>query len=66
MAPFGRFIGVDGATRRQLGGAFNMGFTNTSLYQGEIEYTDIPSGAASYWLIPFTGMRVLWRYTIGF
>jgi hypothetical protein len=31
-----------------------MGYINQSLYTGEIEYTPIPKGLESYWLIPLT------------
>lgn len=35
-----------------------MGYTNTSLYTGDIDYTNIPDGLASYWLIPLSGINV--------
>jgi cathepsin D len=34
------------------------GSTNTSLYTGQIEYLDIPSGAVSYWTLPLTNLTV--------
>jgi cathepsin D len=35
-----------------------MGFTNTSLYNGDIEYLSIPSGAVSYWILPLVNLAV--------
>ncbi|KAG8929641.1 hypothetical protein FRC02_005272 [Tulasnella sp. 418] len=53
-----RFGEVRGAQRLEYGGSFDMGFTNQSLYTGDIEYTSIPDGAESYWLIPMTQITV--------
>jgi len=35
-----------------------MGYTNSSLYTGDIDYTNIPDGLESYWLIPLSGITV--------
>jgi len=40
------------------GGSFTMGFTDTSLFSGEIEYIDIPSGEEAYWTLPMTEITV--------
>ncbi|KAG8907667.1 hypothetical protein FRB99_002745 [Tulasnella sp. 403] len=53
-----RFKGVNGASKLEAGGSFDMGFTNTSLYTGNISYVDIPDGAESFWLIPLTQITV--------
>jgi len=53
-----RFINVNGAGSQEPGGEFMMGGTNTSLYTGDIDYVNIPSGQESYWLIPLTGLTV--------
>ncbi|KAG2040667.1 aspartic peptidase domain-containing protein [Suillus americanus] len=47
------------STAQQLepGGVLNMGYTNSSLYTGSIDYIDIP-GTPSYWYIPLTSMTV--------
>lgn len=39
------------------GGVLNMGYTNSSLYTGSIDYIDIP-GTPSYWYIPLTSLTV--------
>jgi len=35
-----------------------MGFVDSSMYTGSIEYTNIPAGQESYWLIPMTGLTI--------
>lgn len=35
-----------------------LGFTNSSLYTGNIDFQNIPSGQESYWILPMTGMTV--------
>jgi len=35
-----------------------IGTTNSSLYTGDIEYTNIPSGAVSFWTLPLTALTV--------
>lgn len=42
----------------EAGGSFTMGFTNSSLYTGDIDFQNIPSGQESYWILPMTGMTV--------
>ncbi|KAG2142914.1 aspartic peptidase domain-containing protein [Suillus bovinus] len=39
------------------GGVLNMGYTNSSLYTGSIDYIDI-TGTPSYWYIPLTSLTV--------
>ncbi|KAJ8585196.1 acid protease [Rhizopogon salebrosus TDB-379] len=39
------------------GGVINMGYTNSSLYTGSIDYIDIP-GTPSYWYLPLTSLTV--------
>jgi len=53
-----RFQDVSGAKQEEPGGVFTMGTTNTSLYTGDIDYIDIPSGAVSYWTLPLTRLTV--------
>lgn len=53
-----RFMGVTGAAKLEVGGSFDMGFTNTSLYSGDISYVDIPNGSESFWQIPMTQISV--------
>jgi hypothetical protein len=40
------------------GGSFTMGFLNNSLYTGDIDFQNIPSGQESYWILPMTGITV--------
>jgi hypothetical protein len=40
------------------GGSFTMGFLNNSLYTGDIDFQNIPSGQESYWILPMTGLTV--------
>jgi cathepsin D len=51
---------INNTRRDQLepGGQFTMGFTNSSLYDGSIEYTSIPGGEGTYWLIPLTSLTI--------
>jgi cathepsin D len=35
-----------------------MGFVNNSLYTGDIDFQNIPSGQVSYWILPLTGITV--------
>jgi cathepsin D len=34
------------------------GTTNSSLYTGQIDYQNVPSGAVSYWTLPITSLSV--------
>jgi len=53
-----RFNNVSTANAAEPGGVFTMGYTNSSLFTGDIEYTNIPTGSQSYWLIPLTDINV--------
>ena len=35
----------------------DVGFINDTLYQGEIDFQNIPGGRGTYWVLPLTGMR---------
>jgi len=52
------FNGVSGTSTLEYGGSFDLGFTNSSLYTGAIDYTDIPDGDESFWLIPLSVITV--------
>ncbi|KAL1762707.1 aspartic peptidase domain-containing protein [Schizophyllum commune] len=41
----------------EYGGSFTMGFTNSSLYTGDIEYTDVVGSTQTYWLVEMTGLK---------
>jgi hypothetical protein len=53
-----RLLNVRDADSEEYGGQFTMGYTNTSLYQGNIDYVNIPAGQESYWLIPLTSITI--------
>ncbi|KIO34071.1 hypothetical protein M407DRAFT_150488 [Tulasnella calospora MUT 4182] len=53
-----RFTDVAAASKLEVGGSFDMGFTNSSLYSGDISYVDIPNGSESFWQIPLTQITV--------
>jgi len=53
-----RFINATHAKSQEPGGRFTMGFTDQSLYQGDIDYIDIPSGQEGYWILPLTDLKV--------
>ncbi|KAF7770563.1 hypothetical protein Agabi119p4_6537 [Agaricus bisporus var. burnettii] len=52
-----RFNNVTNAQKLEPGGSFDMGFTNTSLYQGDIDYVALPT-KATYWILPLNSLSV--------
>ncbi|PBK99083.1 aspartic peptidase A1 [Armillaria gallica] len=50
-----RYLGVNGASSLEPGGTFTMGFVNSSLYTGEIEYMDLVD-SGSYWLLSLSSL----------
>jgi cathepsin D len=47
-----RVLGSSNTASEQFGGVFTLGGTNTSLYSGDIEFVNYPSGVTqSYWLL---------------
>jgi cathepsin D len=55
-----RFNNVPSATpEEQNGGAFTLGGTNSSLFTGDIEFLDMPSGTTpSFWLLSMSAITV--------
>jgi cathepsin D len=52
-----RFVDVSTATELEPGGILTLGGTNSSLYQGSIEYIDMPSTVTpSYWMLDLTSL----------
>jgi len=47
-----RVIDVPNVQQEEFGGTFTMGQTDPRLYQGEIEYLDVPAGSNTWWLLP--------------
>jgi cathepsin D len=53
-----RFLDDGQANSLEPGGSFTMGFVNTSLYTGNIDFQPIPSGQEGYWILPITAITV--------
>jgi len=55
-----RFGDVPNASAEEPGGVLTLGGTNSSLFQGSIDYVDMPSGATpSFWLLSLTQLNVV-------
>ncbi|KAG2125045.1 aspartic peptidase domain-containing protein [Suillus clintonianus] len=52
-----RFINATNAHTQEPGGSFTMGFVNSSLYTGTIDYQALPS-TPSYWILPMKSLTV--------
>lgn len=52
-----RFINATNVKDNEPGGTFTMGFVNSSLYTGQIDYQNIPV-TPSFWLLAMTSMTV--------
>jgi hypothetical protein len=52
-----RFMNASGAKQLEAGGSFTMGFVNSTLYTGDIDYINMPV-TNSYWILPLTAMTV--------
>lgn len=52
-----RYTNDSSAQTLEPGGVLNMGYTNSSLYTGSIDYIDIP-GTDTYWYLPLTSITV--------
>jgi cathepsin D len=53
-----RFVDDSTAQALEPGGSFTMGFVNQSLYSGSIDFQNLPTTPASYWILPMTDMTV--------
>jgi hypothetical protein len=53
-----RYQNVSNPHSLEPGGSFTMGFTDSSLYTGTIEYTNIPSDSVAYWTLPMSDLTV--------
>jgi len=54
-----RFNGDQNAQTLEPGGAFTLGGTNSSLFTGNIDFVNIPSGVTpSFWLLPLQTVQV--------
>jgi cathepsin D len=52
-----RFVNATNVNTEEPGGSFTMGFVNSSLYTGTIDYQALPS-TPSYWILPMTSLTV--------
>ncbi|KAH9479681.1 Aspartic protease [Psilocybe cubensis] len=52
-----RYLNDSSTQTEEPGGSFQMGFTNSSLYTGDIDYVDMPV-QGSYWILPLTQLTV--------
>ncbi|KAH6916102.1 endopeptidase [Coprinopsis sp. MPI-PUGE-AT-0042] len=52
-----RFLNVSTAATLEPGGSFSMGFINSSLYTGDIDYVNL-EGEPAYWSLPLSGITV--------
>ncbi|KIM57203.1 hypothetical protein SCLCIDRAFT_1219652 [Scleroderma citrinum Foug A] len=52
-----RYTNTTNSQALEPGGVLNLGYTNSSLYTGSIEYSDIP-GEPSFWYIPLASVNV--------
>ncbi|KAK7060829.1 hypothetical protein VNI00_000562 [Paramarasmius palmivorus] len=53
-----RYTNDSQAKSLEPGGSFTMGFTNETLYTGEIDYHDIPGGEGTYWIQELSALTV--------
>lgn len=54
-----RFVNDPQAQALEPGGAFTLGGTNSSLFTGDIDFVNIPSGVTpSFWLLPLQAVTV--------
>ncbi|ORY88600.1 aspartic peptidase domain-containing protein [Leucosporidium creatinivorum] len=53
-----RFVNVTTASAVEPGGLLTFGYLNTTLFQGEINYVDIPDGLESYWVVQLEGVSL--------
>jgi len=53
-----RFINATHAESQEPGGRFTMGFVDESLHEGDVEFTDVPSGQEGFWILPMTSLTV--------
>ncbi|KAG1815420.1 aspartic peptidase domain-containing protein [Suillus variegatus] len=52
-----RFMNGSNVNTEEPGGSFTMGFVNSSLYTGSIDYQAVPT-TPSYWILPMTSLTV--------
>jgi hypothetical protein len=50
-----RFLNNGDVQTEEPGGVLTLGGSNTTLYTGDIEFLDMPSGTPSFWLLQMSG-----------
>ncbi|KAJ8095091.1 hypothetical protein PM082_010310 [Marasmius tenuissimus] len=53
-----RYSNASRVRELEPGGSFTMGFVNSTLYTGEIDYQNIPSGQETYWIQQMTSLTI--------
>lgn len=53
-----RYLDNPNVQDTEPGGVLTLGGTNSSLYQGDIEYVNFPSGTPRYWTLSLTAVTV--------
>ncbi|KAJ7162217.1 aspartyl protease [Mycena filopes] len=53
-----RFRGADNVKEEEPGGSFTLGGTNSSLYQGDIEFINMSGPSSTFWLLSVSGVTV--------
>ncbi|KAI0955331.1 hypothetical protein AcW1_006943 [Taiwanofungus camphoratus] len=60
-----RFNNASNVQDLEPGGTFTMGAVNNSLFTGNIDYQDIPSGQVGYWIQQIAGLSLHWLLLTG-
>ncbi|EIW79303.1 acid protease [Coniophora puteana RWD-64-598 SS2] len=53
-----RFLNDTNAQQMEPGGSLTMGYTNSSLYTGDIDFQNLPDGQQTFWIQEVTSMTV--------
>ncbi|CAL1715587.1 unnamed protein product [Somion occarium] len=53
-----RYIDAPRVRSAEPGGTFTLGATNSSLYEGDIDYQNIPDGSVGYWILEMSSLLV--------
>ncbi|KAI0351375.1 acid protease [Trametes cingulata] len=53
-----RFVDASNVQNLEPGGTFTLGAVNNTLFTGDIDYQDIPSGQEGYWIQQLSGLTV--------
>ncbi|EDR06999.1 uncharacterized protein LACBIDRAFT_299501 [Laccaria bicolor S238N-H82] len=53
--PFWQPLGSQLAKDEEPGGVFTLGGTNLTLFTGEIDFLNMPSGTPTFWLLTMSG-----------